>query len=113
MRKTVSSVLLGLSLLSPACKSASRDAEQAEMVAKAERSQPVERIVDQPAPAADPKAMTASPPASPEPAKPVDIATTPTGAVMQGMQGSGAYAAAPMERRDKGKLGMAAGDGDA
>src|SRR5512140_3902269 len=93
MRKTVSSVLLGLSLLSPACRSASRSSERAEAVAResmmehAEAERSVTRAehsaIQQRLAASDP---TAAAPA-PEPAKPTDIATASNGAAA----GSSAY----------------------
>ena len=93
MRKTVSSVLLGLSLLSPACKSAARDAtvERQELSAAVERQElrsarpGVAASSDSKAMPADPVA-TAEPVATPEPAKLSETTTAHTGAAA----GSGA-----------------------
>jgi Ca-activated chloride channel family protein len=96
MRKTVSSVLLGLSLLSPACKSASKDAA----IERQELSPARPQV------AAASEVMAADPAPSPEPVMHSDTPTGRTGAAA----GSGAYPPTAVEKQDKGKAGPAVGD---
>jgi Ca-activated chloride channel family protein len=104
MRKTVSFVLVGLSLLLPACKSASKEAPSIEGAEIAERSRSGDLAVRQESvAAADPTAMAPAP----EPAKPVEPTSAPTGHVAQG---SGAYIPAAVARQDKGKASSIQGD---
>jgi Ca-activated chloride channel family protein len=98
MRKTVSSVLLGLSLLSPACHSASQEAP--ERVALARNMAQASNAPS------DPRGLAADPAPAPEPAK---LAETTTAANGHAAQGSGAYPMA-LEQQDRAKAGRTGGD---
>jgi Ca-activated chloride channel family protein len=104
MCKTVSFVLVGLSLLLPACKSASREAESVESADIVESARPAALPTRQESvAAADSRAMAPAP----EPARPVEPTSAPIGDVAQG---SGAYIAAAVARQDKEKASSVRGD---